>query len=111
MRNGGHLVRVLGKSLQTVALAAGFGLVGMAGAQALPFINGSVSLSDGGITVSSAAGTTSIVSMLATITQGAPVATSSTGDLTGAGNPTSAATLVLPPPRVPAPPAVSTLSQ
>jgi len=85
------------KSLKAVVLAAGFGLVGMASAQAAPFINGSVSLSDGGITVSLAAGTTSIVSALTSITQSAPAVTSATMNFTGAGAPTSAATLVLSP--------------
>ena len=68
-------VAVLGSLL---ALGLGFGT-----AQALPFINGTVSFSDGGITLD--ANPNSIVHLLNTITQGTPATFGAcTGDFFGA---------------------------
>src|SRR5215471_6148876 len=90
MKRLGRLGVILGVAAVVLWLGAG-------SAQAV-FVNGSVSISDGGLTVSLLNGTTSIVSQLNSLTQGPPVATSSTGNLSGAGAPTSAQTLNLPAP-------------
>jgi len=76
-----------------VAFAVGFGLVGMPGAQAAPFIVGSVTLSG---SVTNPGTSTSIVSQLTTIILGPPTIGPSTGDFTGASLPATAGTLVLP---------------
>jgi hypothetical protein len=69
--------------------------LGIGTAQALPFINGTVSFSDGGITLD--ANPNSIVHLLNTITQGSPATFGScTGDFLGAcGGATSAGTIDL----------------
>jgi len=85
-------MRIVRNSLKAVALAAGFGLVGMTSAQALPFINGTVGLSDDGITLSNLP--SSIVSALTTITQGPPAVSTPTGNFTGANATGTATTIV-----------------
>jgi len=76
-------------SLAIGGLAAG----GIGNADAA-FINGSLSFSDGGLTVP-APPTTSIVSGLTTVTQGAPAVGSCSGDFTGCGIPNTAGTIAL----------------
>lgn len=88
-------MKLLSKSLRAAALATAFGLAGMAGAHAAPFINGAVGLSDG---ITNPGTTTFIVSGLTTFNSGTPTVGSSTGDLTGATAPSIANPLTLSPP-------------
>jgi len=90
-------MELLSKSLRATALATAFGLAGMAGAHALPFINGSVVLSDSVINVPTAPAT-SIVSGLNVFDSGPASVGSSAGDLSGATTPANANPLQLSPP-------------
>jgi hypothetical protein len=83
----------LSNSIKATAIAACVGLMSTASAQALPFINGAVSLSDGGITLPSVLPSPTIVSGLNAFTEGTPVPTSSSGDLAGAEAPATAGVL------------------
>ena len=88
---------LLSTSLRAAALGTVFGFAGMAGAHALPFVNGSVVLSDS-VTNVPAAPTTSIVSGLNVFDSGSVAVGSSAGDLSGATTPASAGPLQLSPP-------------
>jgi len=78
-------------SIAIGGLAAGTVAIGTADAA---FITGSLSFSDGGLTLPPVP-TTSIVSGLTTITQATPAVTSCTGDFTGCGIPNTAGTIAL----------------
>lgn len=90
-------MELLSKSLRATALATAFGLAGMAGAHAVPFINGSVVLSDS-VTNVPTAPATSIVSGLNVFDSGPVSVGSSAGDLSGATTPANANPLQLSPP-------------